>query len=378
MKTFLEENQNTIYKENVIKMLNSVCKIIEDTDFSYLYNKENSLLSIGFNVEENEITDTYYDLLASEARQASLIAIAKKDIPSKHWNNLSRTLTKLGKYKGLISWSGTAFEYLMPNVNIGKYAGSLLDESCKFMVMSQMKYSDKLGIPWGISEAAFNLKDLNANYQYKAFGLPWLGLKRGLGDEMVVSSYGSILAITDFPKEVFQNLKILESNGMFGKYGFYESIDYTPSRVPSGKKGVPVETYMAHHQALILLSINNLLNDNILQKRFMKNPEIKAIDVLLQERMPSDMIITKERKEKLKRIKYSGYNNYVENKFTKLNKYLRNCNILSGENYLIEMNDKGEGYSKYKDILVNRYKETSNTPCRNIFLYKKCKYRRVL
>lgn len=377
LKMFLEEKANTVYKDRINVLLDIIDKIIEDTDFSYLYNRENGLLSIGFNVEENQLTDTYYDLLASEARQASLVAIAKKDIPSKHWNNLSRTLTKLGKYKGLISWSGTAFEYLMPNINIKKYDGSLLEESCKFMVISQMKYAAKLGIPWGISEAAFNLKDLNSNYQYKAFGVPWLGLKRGLGDEMVVSSYGAILAITDFPKEVLQNLKILEKQGMYGKYGFFESIDYTPSRLPVGKKSVPVETYMAHHQALILLSINNLINDNIIQKRFMKNPEIKAVDILLQERMPRDMLITKERKEKTKRIKYTGYDYYVENKYTKIDPTLRKCNVLSNEDYLILIDDKGEGFSKYKDILVNKYKETLDNPCRNILLCKRCKYRRM-
>ena len=148
--------------------------------------------------KNGKLTDSYYDLLASEARQASLIAIAKGDIPIKHWNSLSRTMTNLGDYKGLVSWSGTAFEYLMPNINIPKYKGSLLDESCKFAIKSQIEYSRKLGIPWGISEAAFNAKDLYSNYQYKAFGIPWLGLKRGLADEMVVSCYGSVLAITDF------------------------------------------------------------------------------------------------------------------------------------------------------------------------------------
>lgn len=119
----------------------------------------------------------------------------------------------------------------MPNVNIKRYEGSLLDESVKFMIMSQIKYTNKLGVPWGISESAFNLKDLNSNYQYKAFGVPWLGLKRGLADEIVVSSYGSILAIADYPKTVLQNLKVLEEAGMYGKYGFYEAIDYTPSRL---------------------------------------------------------------------------------------------------------------------------------------------------
>ena len=236
------------------------------------------------------------------------------------------------------------------------------------MIMSQMKYSSKLKIPRGISEAAFNLKDLNSNYQYKAFGVPWLGLKRGLADEMVVSSYGGVLAITDFPKEVVQNLKNLEKQGALGKYGFYESIDYTPSRLPVGKKSAVVETYMAHHQALILLSINNLINDNILQNRFMENPEIKAIDILLQERMPRDMLITKEKKEKTRKIKYVGYDNYIENKYTKIYEFPRKCNILSSEDYLIEIDDRGEGFSKYKDIIVNRYKETANEE-QGIFFY---------
>lgn len=369
LKEFLKEKEHTQYKDRIRNLISIVDKIIEDTDFSYLYSKENRLLSIGYNLEENKLTDTYYDLLASEARQASLIAIAKKDIEAKHWNNLSRTLTKLDKYKGLISWSGTAFEYLMPNINIRRYKGSLLDESCRFMIMSQQKYAGRLGIPWGISEAAFNLKDLNSNYQYKAFGVPWLGLKRGLADEMVVSSYGTVLAITDYPKEVIQNLKKLENEGMYGKYGFYESIDYTPSRLPVGKTKAVVETYMAHHQGLILLSINNLINDNVLQKRFMNNPELKAIDILLQERMPRDMLITKEKKEKTKKIKYAGFDNYVENVYTKADPYLRKANIMANENYRICINDKGEGYSKYKDILINKYKETKNIPQRNIFLY---------
>ena len=223
VKTFLEEKN-----EEEVALI--VKQMIENTDFSTLYNKEQQIFSIGFNIEENKLTDSYYDLLASEARQASLVAIAKKDVPSRHWNYLSRTLTTLGKYKGLVSWSGTAFEYLMPNINIPKYEGSLLDEACKFLIQTQIKYSEKLNTAWGISEAAFNLKDLQGNYQYKAFGIPWLGLKRGLADEMVVSSYAGILAITEVPKEEIKNLKRLENEGMYDKYGFYEAIDYTPRK----------------------------------------------------------------------------------------------------------------------------------------------------
>lgn len=363
LKGFLQDEQ-IIQEEkesNTIKsILEEVEKLIANTDFSTLYNNERHLFSIGFNIEENVLTDSYYDLLASEARQASLIAIAKGDVPIKHWNSLSRTMTSLDKYKGLISWSGTAFEYLMPNINIPRFEGSLLDESCKFAIKSQIDYCKSLGIPWGISEAAFNAKDLYSNYQYKAFGIPWLGLKRGLADEMVVSSYGSALALTDKPKEVLKNLKILENYGMRGKYGLYESIDYTISRIQKGKIGNPVKTYMAHHQGLILLSINNLFNNNILQKRFCNNPEIEAVSILLQERMPERYIITKEGKEKPETMKYTDYENYSKVVYDKIDERLIRGNVISNANYMVAINQKGEGFSKFKNYNINRFKSTDD------------------
>lgn len=373
--------KNQEYQKVDIQVIKGFLQMVKDwidkTDFGVLYDYEKRIFSIGFNVEENKLTDSYYDLLASEARQASLVAIAKQDIPSKHWQNLSRTLTAMNGYKGLVSWSGTAFEYLMPNVNIKKYPGSLLDESCKFMVMSQKEYAKKLGIPWGISESAFNLKDLNSNYQYKAFGIPWLGLKRGLADEMVVSSYGSILALPDEPREVVQNLKELEKVGMYDKYGFYEAIDYTPNRLANGKTSAVVKTYMAHHQALILLSINNLINYNILQERFMGNPQMKAVDILLQEKMPEDVILTKEKKEKIEKPKNIDYENYTEKVFTKMNERLNNYNVIANENYTICVNEKGEGFSKYKNILVNRFKGTNDYSEGITFYIKNIRTKRI-
>lgn len=380
-KDFLE-NVATHHKDKTNKLqvqtlIQMITKFISQTDFRYLYDKEKRLFSIGFNVEENKLTDSYYDLLASEARQASFVAIAKHDIPSKHWQNLSRTLTVNRGYKGLVSWSGTAFEYLMPNINMRMYEGSLLSESCHFMRMSQKEYAGRLGIPWGISESAFNLKDLNSNYQYKAFGIPWLGLKRGLADEMVVSAYGSILALQDEPKEVLENMKKLEQNQMVGKYGFYEAIDYTPTRLRQNQKYAVVKTYMAHHQALILLAINNLLNNNILQERFMENPEIKAVDILLQERMPEDVIITKEKKEKIEKLKTIDYENYTTRIYTKLNENLNNFNTISNEDYTICMNERGEGFSKYKNQLVNRYKSTNEEPEGIAFYVKNIRTKRI-
>ena len=367
------ENNETISKINI--MLENIKNIIEQTDFAKLYDQENRLFSIGFNVEDNQLTDSYYDLLASEARQTSLIAIAKKDISEKHWYNLSRTLTTLNGYKGLISWSGTSFEYLMPTVNIPQYSGSILDESCKFMIMSQLEYARRLGIPWGISEAAFNLRDLNNNYQYKAFGIPWLGLKRGLSDEIVVSAYGSVLAINDSPKEVLNNLKVLEQEKMYDKYGFYESIDFTPGRTKNGY--TPVKTYMAHHQGLILLSINNLINKNIIQKRFMYNPEIQAVNILLQEKMPENMIITKEEKEKVEKIKYQDYENYTQRQYNKINENLNISNVIANDKYTIIMDQFGNGYSKYKNLQVNRYKETDEAQQGIMFYIKNIRNKNI-
>ena len=352
-------------------------ELIEHTDFTKLYNEKMQLFSVGYNVEENMLTDSYYDLLASEARQTSLVAIAKKDIEQKHWYNLSRTLTVLNKYKGLISWSGTAFEYLMPNINIPKYPGSLLDESCKFLIMSQKEYNKKLKIPWGISESAFNLKDLNNNYQYKAFGIPWLGLKRGLADEIVVAPYASMMAIIDEPIEVLKNLKQLEKLGMYNKYGFYESIDYTPTRLRKNETKAIVKTYMAHHQGLILLSINNLMNNNIVQKRFVQNPEIEAVDILLQERMPENIIITKEEKEKVEKIKYIDYENATQREITNINTKLNNVNVIGNDKYTIIMDQKGNGYSKYNNILINRYKYTDDEEQGIFFFFKNIKTKRI-
>ena len=373
----VESHDEQSYMEKIQFMIKQIDALIENTNFKYLYSEENRIFSIGFNVEDNSLTPSYYDLLASEARQASLVAIAKKDIPAKHWYNLSRTLTILNRYKGLISWSGTAFEYLMPNINIPKYPGSLISESSEFAIMSGREYAEELSIPWGISEAAFNLRDLNNNYQYKAFGIPWLGLKRGLADEMVVSSYASILAVTDYPKEVTANLKVLEKEGMYDKYGFYESIDYTLSRLKNGEKNVVVKTYMAHHQGLILLSIDNLFNNNILQKRFMQNPEMKAVDILLEERMPENVIITKEQKEKVQRTKNVDYETYIVREYNKAYDNLNHINAISNDDYTVIVDQKGNGYSKFKDIAINRYKKTDDIEEGIFFFFKNIKTKRI-
>lgn len=223
------------------------------------------------------------------------------------------------------------------------------------------------GIPWGISEAAFSLTDLNNNYQYKAFGVPWLGLKRGLDEDVVVCAYAAFLSLTYDKNDGIKNIKELEKEGMCGKYGFYESIDYTLSRLSANEKKRIVKTYMAHHQGLILLSINNFINNKILVQRFYNNPEIEAIDILLQERMPKKAIVTKEKKEKVEKLKMKNYQDYTERVFTKLNSKLINSNVISNGTYTICTLADGQGFSKYKDILINRYKETADYRQGNFF-----------
>ncbi len=364
VKSYFEE------QEGFSDLIKQIDKLINETDFSKLYSKEHRLFSIGFNIEDNALTDSYYDLLASEARQASLVAIIKKDVETRHFQNLSRTLTVLNKKKGLISWSGTAFEYLMPNINIPRYKTSLIDESCEFAIMSQIKYAKMLGTPWGISEAAFNVKDLHSNYQYKAFGIPWLGLKRGLEDDIVISSYASALAIVDKPKEVVKNLKELKDLGLYNKYGFYESIDFSPQRIKKENEENIVKTYMAHHQALILLSINNLINENILQKRFIKNPEVQAVSILLQERMPETFIVTNEEKKKPEKLKYQDYENYAVVQLKNTEDTINRANVISNGNYTIAIDQKGNGLSKFNNIYINKFKETCDFD-QGIFMYLK-------
>ena len=343
VKKFLEKNSEYEYSDKVQAL-------IENTDFSKLYAFDKNLFSIGFDVRENKLIDSYYDLLASESRLASFVAISKRDVPYKHWFSLSRALTTVDRYKGLVSWSGTMFEYFMPFIVMNKYRYTLIDESYDFCIYSQKKYAKKLDIPWGISESAFNLQDLNLNYQYKAFGIPWLGLKRGLKDEIVVAPYSSILAINFAPNEVYKNLEKLKEIGAYDKYGFYDAIDYTPGRVD--KRGYSlVKTYMAHHQALILISINNFLNKLVMQERFLENPEIKAVDLLLQERVPTEVVLTKKKKEKIKVLKYKNYEEYTESSQTE---NIGNVNIQSNNNYTLVINDNGEGYASLDNLLLTK------------------------
>ncbi len=235
-------------------------ELSESINMRFLYDPERRLFSIGYNVSEGRLDSSYYDLLASEARLGSFVAIARGDVPVEHWFSMSRPYSAIGRRRVLLSWTGTLFEYLMPLIFQRSQGNSLLDKAAKEAVAIHIAYGRKRGVPWGISESAFGDLDLNKTYQYKAFGVPELGLKRGLEEKVVVSPYATLLALNVAPRETVQNLKRLAGLGLLNDYGYYEAMDFSRQPSREGERGLIVQTYMAHHQGMGFLSLTNFLH----------------------------------------------------------------------------------------------------------------------
>lgn len=261
-------------------------QIVQDMSFDFLYDPRRRIFRIGYNVDSEEPDANYYDLLASEARIASLLAIAKGEAPQRHWLNLGRPLTQVDGRRTLVSWSGTMFEYLMPILWTRQYENTLLHESIHAAVEAQIAYAQKRGVPWGISESGYYRFDAAMNYQYRAFGVPGLGFKRGLQDDLVISPYATLLALPLYPRAVMENVERLRKLGMWGQYGFYEALDYTPARLGLGQEHALVQSYMVHHQGMILLSLANALQDDPMVRRFHADPRVQSVELLLQEKIP--------------------------------------------------------------------------------------------
>jgi cyclic beta-1,2-glucan synthetase len=261
-------------------------------DFAFLMDPDRLLLSIGYLVDDGRRDSNCYDLLASEARLASFLAIAKGDVPTRHWFRLGRTVTRIAHGAALISWSGSMFEYLMPSLVMRAPHGTLLEQTSRLIVNRQIEYGRMMGTPWGVSEAAYNARDLEYTYQYSNFGVPGLGLKRGLAENMVIAPYATGLAAMVDPEAAARNFEALSIAGGRGRHGFYEALDFTPSRVPEGRAAAVVETYMAHHQAMTITGIANALDAGRLRARFHAEPMVQATELLLQERVPRDVVQT--------------------------------------------------------------------------------------
>jgi cyclic beta-1,2-glucan synthetase len=241
---------------------------------------------IGYNASAERLDPSFYDLLASEARIASLIAIAKGDVPQSHWQHLGRPVTQVNGKQVLLSWSGTMFEYLMPALFTKNYIGTFLSDSCYAALDAQISYGAEQRVPWGISESGYYAFDLNQNYQYKAFGVPDLGYKRDLTEDLVIAPYASIMGLSLQPQAVLENMAHLEKMNMLGRFGFYEALDYTQTRLPAGQASATVKSYMAHHQGMILMAACNYLLDDVMIDRFHADERIQSVELLLQEKIP--------------------------------------------------------------------------------------------
>ncbi len=259
---------------------------IQDMDFQFLYDASRDVFHIGYRVDAEELDRNHYDLLASEARIASLVAVAKRDAPQRHWLHLDRPLARVDGLRALLSWGGSMFEYLMPNLVMHQYDETLLQQSNLAAVQRQIEYGRQMDVPWGVSESGYYRLDAHMNYQYRGFGVPGLGRKRGLGEDIVIAPYASLLAVGTAPHEVLANVERLVREGMLGNYGFYEAVDYTESRLPLGEKQAVVQSYMAHHQGMIIAALTNFLNGEGHVERFHRDARVESVEFLLQEQIP--------------------------------------------------------------------------------------------
>jgi cyclic beta-1,2-glucan synthetase len=345
-------------------------KIFAAMEFGFLFDNSRKLLSIGYRCTDGTLDPNCYDLLASEARLASFIAIAKGDIPSSHWFHLGRALTPVGRGSALISWSGSMFEYLMPALVMSSPPGSLLSQTYDQIVLRQIEYGDERGVPWGNSESAYNARDLDFTYQYSSFGVPGLGLKRGLSEDLVVAPYATALAVMIDPTGAVHNLTRLAEAGANGKYGFYEALDYTSSRLPEGKDVAVVQAYMAHHQAMSLVAYADVLTGGRMRTRFHAEPLVQAAALLLQERMPRDVLVARPRAEEVSAAAHvRELIPPVVRRFTNPSEATPRTQLLSNGQYTVMLTSAGSGYSRWKDLAITRWREDSTRDCWGTYIF---------
>ncbi|RFO97165.1 cyclic beta 1-2 glucan synthetase [Rhodoferax lacus] len=326
-------------------------------DYGFLFDSARHLLAVGYNVDERRLDTGHYDLLASEARLCSFVAIALGELPQDNWFALGRRLTSAGAEPTLLSWSGSMFEYLMPNLVMPVYANTLLDQTCRAVVQRQIAYGEQHGVPWGISESGYNTVDAALNYQYRAFGVPGLGLKRGLADDLVIAPYASALALMVLPDAACRNLQRMTDQGLQGDYGMYEAMDFTPSRLPHGQSGAVVRSFMAHHQGMSLLAISHVLLDQPMPRRFAAEAMFQATALLLQERVPNAAVFQAHAPE------LADIHSAVLGQASPL-RVLRQpdaatpeVQLLSNGSYHVLVSQSGGGYSRWKGLDLTRWRE---------------------
>ena len=312
-------------------------------EFGFLFDPGRQLLSIGYRPSDGSLDSNFYDLLASEARLASFVAIAKGDVPAKHWFRLGRTLTPIHGRSGLISWSGSMFEYLMPSLVMRAPGGSLLAQTNRLIVWRQEQYGAELGVPWGMSESEYNMRDAEQTYQYSSFGVPDVGYKRGLSESTVIAPYATGLAAMIDPASAVRNYQRMTGLGARGSYGWYEALDYTRARLPEGTKFVVIRAFMAHHQAMTLVAIANALNDGAMRARFHAEPMIQAVELLLQERTPRDVAVARPPPEQTKEAAAASLVPEIQRRYTSPHSLRPRTHLLSNGRYSVDADGGGVG-----------------------------------
>ena len=351
--------------------------LFDAMDFAFLYEPKRKLFTIGYRVADAEgpgrFDPSYYDLLASEARLASFLAIAKGDLPETHWFHLGRSITSVHGTPVLLSWSATLFEYLMPLLLMRSYPDTLLDESCRQAVRRQRDYAEDRGVPWGISESAYNLVDRHNNYQYKAFGIPGLGLKRGLGDEVVVAPYATALAMTLDPPASAANLRRLAAAGLEGDYGFFDAIDYTNRDSDANVSrrhgpGVVVQAYFAHHEGMTLVALANALVGDRMVQRFHADPRVQATELLLQERLPRQSASIDPRP--LDEVRAAAPPPPVPvRRYRSAHTFVPHTQFLSNGTYVTAVTNAGGGSSMWRGLAVTRWRRDATRDADGQFIY---------
>jgi cellobiose phosphorylase len=359
-------------RQRLIKLetLAAQCDELARMDFAFLFNPAREIFSTGFNVAERRNDTGCYDLLASEARLCSYVAIALGQVPQDHWFSMGRLLVASRGEPVLVSWSGSMFEYLMPLLVMPNYENTLLDHTCKAAVQQQIEYGKLRGVPWGISESGYNRTDVQLNYQYRAFGVPGLGLKRGLAEDLVIAPYATALALMVAPVKACENLQRLALDGRAGAFGFYEAVDYTPTRLPPDETSATIKSFMAHHQGMSLLAVVNLLRDFPMQRRFMACPILKATDLLLQERVPRTAVSVLSEDLQLEESRaLPGGDESAMRVFTNPTPPAPEVHLLSNGRYHVVITSAGGGYSRWRDLSVTRWREDATRDCWGTFVY---------
>ncbi len=344
--------------------------IVQAMDFRFLFDPSRKLFSIGYRVADGTLDPSCYDLLASEARLGSFVAIAKGDVSPRHWFLLGRALTPVGRGAALVSWSGSMFEYLMPLLVMRQPPRSLLDLTCRLVVARQIQYGDERSVPWGVSESAHNIRDVELTYQYSDFGVPGLGLRRGLFEDVVVAPYATALAAMLNPRAALENFARLEETGASGAYGFYEALDYTPSNLPKDAHVVVVRSYMAHHQGMTLVAVGNVVHDERTRSRFHAHPMVQAAELLLQERTPRAVAVTRPRGEEV-RVAPLVRDLVLPTlrRFESPHDITPRTHLLSNGRYTVMVTAAGSGFSRWRDLAVTRWREDATRDCWGTFVF---------